>query len=84
MTNALVSTVSSTTEQARFVAIRSIARELGIDLEEAQRWCDAWERFAERQGAAPGRYFWDSARGWIDAQRSFEQQYRVSKRQRAG
>jgi hypothetical protein len=31
-------------------------------------WCDAWEEHAARSGissAAP--YFWDSARGWIDA-----------------
>lgn len=71
--------------EARSAAIRSLARELGIDLEEAQRWCEAWERFAKRAGVATGLpYYWDSARGWIDAHRSFEQPYRLSKRERAG
>ena len=58
--------------QARNVAIKIVARDLGIALEEAQRWCDAWERFAERRGVPRGPYFWDSGRGWIDAHRSFE------------
>jgi hypothetical protein len=58
-------------EQLRAAAIRNIARDLKIDLEEAQGWCEAWERFAERHGGARSRNFWDSARGWIDAQRSF-------------
>jgi hypothetical protein len=58
----------------------SIARDLGIDHEEAQGWCEAWERFAARHGVARGRYFWDSARGWIDAQRSFEKAERSAGR----
>jgi len=57
-------------ERARNTAVRSIARDLAIDREEAERWCDAWERFAQRQGVPRSAYFWDSARGWIDAQRS--------------
>ena len=64
--------MADSTEQARRTAIGIIARDLRIDLEEAQRWCDAWERFARRGGVPRGRYFWDSGRGWIDAQRSFE------------
>ena len=55
---------------ARNAAIRRLARDLRVDLEKAERWCDAWERFAERHGVAWTPYFWDSARGWIDAQRS--------------
>lgn len=58
-------------ERARQAAIRSLARELKIDLAEARRWCDAWEQHAAQQGVAHGRYFWDSARGWIDAHRTF-------------
>jgi hypothetical protein len=64
-------------------ASMSIARDLAIDLEEAQRWCDAWERFAKRAGVNPRRpYYWDAARGWIDAQRSFAQEDRSSGRRR--
>jgi len=71
-------------EQDRHTAVRRIARELRMELEEAERWCDAWERFAERQGVPPGPYFWDSGRGWIDAQRGFELADRSSTRRRAG
>ena len=58
-------------ERARHAAIHSLARELDVDLPEAQRWCAAWERYAARNGVPHGRYFWDSARGWIDAHRTF-------------
>jgi hypothetical protein len=68
----------------RHSPVRTIARDLRIDLEEAQRWCEAWERFAKRQGVVRGPYYWDSARGWIDAQRSFERADRSSPRRRAG
>jgi hypothetical protein len=57
-------------EKAREAAIRGLARDLRVDFEKAERWCDAWERFAKRHGVAWNPYFWDSARGWIDAQRS--------------
>jgi hypothetical protein len=68
----------------RYAASRHIARELRIDLEEAQRWCDAWERFAKRSGLAPSRpYYWDSARGWIDAQRFFAREDRSSEHLRS-
>jgi hypothetical protein len=52
-------------------AIKNIARELDIGLPEAETWCERWERFAERRGVPRDDYFWDSGRGWIDAQRSF-------------
>jgi hypothetical protein len=55
-----------------------------MELQEAERWCDAWERFAERQRVPSGPYFWDSGRGWIDAQRGFELADRSSTRRRAG
>ena len=57
-------------DKARNAAISRLARDLPIDREEAELWCDAWERFAQRNGVARSRYFWDSAQGWIDAQRS--------------
>lgn len=32
-------------------------------------WCDAWEEHAAKSGmSSQALYFWDSARGWIDAQ----------------
>jgi hypothetical protein len=62
----------NTIEGTRNAAIRRLARDLKVDLQKAERWCDAWERFAERHGVAWNPYFWDSARGWIDAQRSME------------
>ncbi len=45
-----------------------------LTLEEASRWCDAWEEHAARSGIRRSRapYFWDSARGWIDAQLDVE------------
>jgi hypothetical protein len=73
-----------TRNQDRDAAIRLIARDLRIEVEEARRWCAAWERFAKRHDIARGPYFWDSAHGWIDAQRSFERADRMSVRQRAG
>jgi len=57
-------------QQARDAAIRSLARDLTIDLQEAERWCSAWERFVRRHGGARGNYFWEAGRGWIDAQRA--------------
>jgi hypothetical protein len=62
--------VASTAKQARHAAVRSIARELAIDIVEAERWCAAWQEFAKRNGGAQSAYFWDAGRGWIDAQRA--------------
>jgi hypothetical protein len=37
--------------------------------EEASDWCDKWEKHAAKSGLrSEAAYFWDSARGWIDAQ----------------
>ena len=37
--------------------------------EEAASWCDAWEEHAaSREMRSETPYFWDSGRGWIDAQ----------------
>jgi hypothetical protein len=72
--------MSDQTEQARNAAIKIIARDLRIDREEAQRWCDAWEQFAKRGGVLRGRFFWDAGRGWIDAHRSFEKASRSPER----
>ena len=70
-------------EKTRKAAIESLARDLRVDLEKAERWCDAWVRFAKRYGVAWNPYFWDSARGWIDAQRSTETVVRPVERPRS-
>jgi hypothetical protein len=62
--------LADTDKQARDAAIRSLARDSAIDLEEAERWCAAWEWFARRRGGVWSRYFWDAGRGWIDVQRA--------------
>jgi hypothetical protein len=62
--------MGDTIKQARDAAIASLARDLGIDRDAAERWCAAWEQFARRQGGARSQYFWDAGRGWIDAQRT--------------
>lgn len=41
--------------------------------EEAFEWCDRWEAHAAKSGLNTGStYFWDSGRGWIDAQLDVE------------
>jgi len=54
--------------------VRTLMSARRMTLEEAARWCDAWEEHAAQSGirrsGAP--YFWDSARGWIDAQLDVE------------
>jgi len=51
----------------RLAQILMAARRLSSD--EALAWCDKWEQYAARSGlSSDSAYFWDSARGWIDAQ----------------
>ena len=41
-----------------------------MDPRTADRWCDLWEAEAAGQGLpSDSEHFWDSAKGWIDAQR---------------
>ena len=54
--------------QARRVAVRNRLTGSGMDLDVAERWCDAWEAEAALQGISPGRDYWDAGRLWIDAQ----------------
>jgi hypothetical protein len=48
--------------------VRNDLMDAGLDFEQAEHWCVRWEREAGRRRVAPGPYFWDSGRGWIDAQ----------------
>ena len=62
--------MADTVDRARDAAIRSLARDLRMERDDAERWCAAWEQFAKRYGGARSPYFWDAGRGWIDAQRA--------------
>ena len=41
---------------------------IGQSPEQAERWCEAWEREAEARGWQRTAEFWDHGRLWIDAQ----------------
>ena len=42
----------------------------GVHPDDAVSWCRQWEVEAARQGFGPDTdYFWDAAKGWIDAHR---------------
>jgi hypothetical protein len=40
----------------------------GLSADQAERWCDAWEREAELRGWPRTGEFWETGRLWIDAQ----------------
>jgi len=41
----------------------------GMSSDDALAWCDKWEHYAAKTGLrSESAYFWDAARGWIDAQ----------------
>ena len=40
----------------------------GQSPEQAERWCEAWEREAEIRGWQRTAEFWDHGRLWIDSQ----------------
>ena len=43
----------------------------GVDARQAAEWCDLWEAETARQGITHvTEYFWDAAKGWIDAHRN--------------
>jgi hypothetical protein len=43
----------------------------GVDARQAVEWCDLWEAETARQGITHvTEYFWDAAKGWIDAHRN--------------
>ena len=42
----------------------------GVEARQAANWCDLWEAETARQGIThETEYFWDAAKGWIDAHR---------------
>lgn len=40
----------------------------GLDVDVAERWCDAWEAEAALRNLKRDGDFWDSGKTWIDAQ----------------
>ena len=54
--------------QARRVAIRNRLLGGAMDLDVAERWCDAWEAEAALQGIERGRDYWEAGKLWIDTQ----------------
>lgn len=56
--------------QARRAAIRNRLTDYGMDQAEAERWCDAWEAQASRQGIERSSAYWDVGRLWIAEQRT--------------
>jgi hypothetical protein len=54
---------------SRVALVRSLMSVRRMSLKEATGWCDAWEEHAAASAMrTEAPYFWDSARGWIDAQ----------------
>ena len=51
---------------ARRVAIRNGLTDYGMDLDQAERWCDAWEFEAASQGIGRSAEYWQDGRRWID------------------
>ena len=40
----------------------------GLDLDVAERWCDAWEAEAALRDLKRDGDYWESGKAWIDAQ----------------
>jgi hypothetical protein len=63
----------SATAGGRDELVQNMMAARRMSLQEAMRWCDAWENRAANRGVRSDTpYFWDSARGWIDAQLAFD------------
>ena len=58
------------THQARRAATRNGLTDYGMPLEEAERWCDAWEAEAERLGLPKDANYWTVGSAWIAEQRA--------------
>lgn len=55
---------------ARRAAVRNGLMDYGMSLEDAERWCDAWEIEAASQGLARDGDYWDAGKAWIAAERA--------------
>jgi hypothetical protein len=65
-----VSTSEPIRQSTRADVLTALARQ-GLDARQAAEWCDLWEAETARQGITHvTEYFWDAAKGWIDAHRN--------------
>ena len=64
---ASASIVTASTASGRIALRGDLMRDHRLTWEQAERWCVAWREHAVSEGIEPGPYFWDSARGWVDA-----------------
>ena len=60
--------------QARRAAVRNGLTDAGMDLELADRWCDAWETQAALQRIIRSAAYWQIGKRWIDERRSARNQ----------
>jgi len=70
--------------QARRAGTRNALMGGGLSAEQAERWCDAWERQAALQGSERSGKFWQDGRRWIDGQIAARRTPQSSAARRAG
>jgi hypothetical protein len=56
--------------QARRIAVRNGLTDYGMPLEDAERWCDAWEAEAGGRGLPKDSNYWTIGSDWIAEQRA--------------
>jgi len=56
--------------QARRAATRNGLTDHGMPLEEAERWCDAWEAESERLDLPKDKNYWTVGSAWIAEERA--------------
>lgn len=56
--------------QARRAAVRNTLTGSGMDLETAERWCDAWELEAAGLGLPKDGEYWRAGAAWIAEERA--------------
>jgi hypothetical protein len=56
--------------QARRAAVRNGLTDYGMPLEEAERWCDAWELEAAGRGLPKDAAYWEAGEAWMSEQRA--------------
>ncbi len=65
-----VTVIDEAIYQGRRAAVRNGLKDTGMDLDVAERWCDAWEAEATRQTIIRSSAYWDLGKLWIEEQRS--------------
>jgi hypothetical protein len=55
---------------ARRTTVRNGLTDFGMRLEDAERWCDAWEAEAARRGITRSADYWTVGDAWIAEERA--------------